>query len=134
MLPARFRMRSSGEFSMVTRHGRRIRAGDLVVYLYPAAAGSTGGGHSAGSAGAGVGQPPAVTKIGLIVGRTVGGSVVRHQVSRRLRAQLAGMLDRIPPGSRVVVRALPSAATARSQTLGRDLGTAVGRLTSGPRR
>jgi ribonuclease P protein component len=113
-------MRSTGEFSAVTRHGRRTRAGDVVVYLYPA-----------GTAGA---LPPAVTKVGLIVGRTVGGSVVRHQVSRRLRAQLATMLDRIPTGSQLVVRALPSAATARSQTLAADLDTAIGRLTSGPRR
>jgi ribonuclease P protein component len=117
-------MRSSGEFSTVTRHGRRTRAGDVVVYLRPAAAGASSD----------AGRQPAVTKIGLIVGRTVGGSVVRHQVSRRLRAQLAGLLDRIPPGSRLVVRALPSASTARSDDLGRDLGTAVGRLASGPRR
>jgi ribonuclease P protein component len=123
MLPAPHRLRSSGEFSTVTRHGRRFRAGDVVVYLYPAAARD------------GEAEPqPAVTKIGLIVGRTVGGSVVRHQVSRRLRAQLAGMLDRIPAGSRMVVRALPSAATARSESLGRDLGIAVARLASGPRR
>ena len=122
MLPAPNRMRSSGEFSTVTRHGRRIRAGDVVVYLSPPAEG--GGAEPA----------PAVTKVGLIVGRSVGGSVLRHQVSRRLRAQLAGMLDRIPAGSRLVVRALPSAATARSAALGRDLGTAVGRLTAGPRR
>jgi ribonuclease P protein component len=125
MLPAPHRLRSSGEFSTVTRHGRRLRAGDVVVYLYPATAREADGDAE---------PQPAVTKIGLIVGRTVGGSVVRHQVSRRLRAQLAGMLDRIPAGSRLVVRALPSAAAARSETLGRDLDTAVARLASGPRR
>jgi ribonuclease P protein component len=117
MLPARYRMRSSAEFSATTRRGRRTRVGDLVIYL---------------------GQPeasaPDTTKIGLIVGRTVGGSVVRHQVSRRLRAQLAGLLDQLPAGSRLVVRALPGAATAESRTFGHDLELAVRRLTTGVRR
>jgi ribonuclease P protein component len=118
MLPARYRMRSSAEFSATTRRGRRTRVGDLVIYLSRTA-----------EAGA-----PDTTKIGLIVGRTVGGSVVRHQVSRRLRAQLAGLLDQLPAGSRLVVRALPGAATAESSTLGRDLEQAVRRLTTGVRR
>lgn len=117
MLPARYRMRSSAEFSATTRRGRRARVGDLVLYLGQAEA-----------------RAPDTTKIGLIVGRTVGGSVVRHQVSRRLRAQLAGLLDRLPVGSRLVVRALPGAATAASSTFGRDLELAVRRLTTGVRR
>jgi ribonuclease P protein component len=115
MLPAPYRMRSAADFSATTRRGRRVRAGDLVIYLgRPAESGE-----------------PAATKIGLIVGRAVGGSVVRHQVSRRLRAQLAGLLDQLPTGSRLVVRALPGAANARSATLGRDLEGAVRRLTAG---
>jgi ribonuclease P protein component len=117
MLPARYRMRSSAEFSATTRRGRRTRVGDLVIYL----------GRAEASA-------PGTTKIGLIVGRTVGGSVVRHQVSRRLRAQLAGLLEQLPPGSRLVVRALPGAATAESSTFGQDLQLAVRRLTTGARR
>jgi ribonuclease P protein component len=114
MLPARYRMRSSAEFSATTRRGRRTRVGDLVIYL-----------------GAAEASAPDTTKIGLVVGRTVGGSVVRHQVSRRLRAQLAGLLDQLPAGSRLVVRALPGAATAVSSTFGRDLELAVRRLTTG---
>jgi ribonuclease P protein component len=121
MLPAPYRLRSAEEFSAVTRHGRRIRTGDVVVYL---ARPATADGD----------QPAVVTKAGLIVGRTVGGSVVRHQVSRRLRAQLASRLEQLPAGSRLVVRALPSAASARSATLGRDLDAAIRRLTAGPRR
>jgi ribonuclease P protein component len=122
MLPARYRMRSSAEFSATTRRGRRTRAGDLVIYLgRPAATGATRT------------DAPDTTKVGLIVGRTVGGSVVRHQVSRRLRAQLAGLLDQLPAGSRLVVRALPGAAGAESRTLGRDLELAVRRLTGAQR-
>jgi len=122
MLPARYRMRSSAEFSATTRRGRRTRAGDLVLYLGRPAE------RSAAETNA-----PDTTKVGLIVGRTVGGSVVRHQVSRRLRAQLAGLLDQLPAGSKLVVRALPGAATAKSSTLGRDLELAMRRLTTGAR-
>ena len=123
MLPARHRMRSSVEFSATTRRGHRTRVGDLVIYLGRAAE------ADAAEAGA-----PDTTKVGLIIGRTVGGSVVRHQVSRRLRAQLAGLLDQLPANSRLVVRALPGAATADSSTFGRDLELGLRRLTSGVRR
>jgi ribonuclease P protein component len=66
--------------------------------------------------------------IGLVVGRSVGGSVVRHRVSRRLRAQLAQRVNMLEPGSGVVVRALPESATTDSATLGRDLDAALARL------
>lgn len=62
------------------------------------------------------------------MGRKVGGSVVRHQVSRRLRAQLAERLDRLPAGCRLVVRALPSAAGVSSQDLGGQLDRALAKL------
>jgi ribonuclease P protein component len=68
-------------------------------------------------------------RAGLIVSRKVGGSVVRHRVSRRLRAQLASRLDGLPTGSRVVVRALPTAAEASSTSLGRQLDAAFAKLT-----
>jgi ribonuclease P protein component len=64
----------------------------------------------------------------MIVGRAVGGSVERHRVSRRLRAQLAQRLDRLPAGSGTVVRALPAARTATSAALGVDLDLALARL------
>ena len=55
--------------------------------------------------------------------------MVRHQVSRRLRAQLADRLSTLPAGSRLVVRALPSAADTSSADLGRQLDSALGKLT-----
>lgn len=67
---------------------------------------------------------------GLIVSKKVGGSVVRHQVSRRLRAELAARLDRLPAGASLVVRALPEASGASSDRLGRDLDAALSRLVS----
>ena len=55
--------------------------------------------------------------VGLAVSRGVGSSVVRHRVARRLRHQLRPRLERLPRGSRIVVRALPAAATASSAEL-----------------
>jgi ribonuclease P protein component len=69
--------------------------------------------------------------VGLIVGKSVGGSVVRHQVSRRLREQLRARLPLLPAGSTTVVRALPAAASAPSVQLGVDLDSALRRLESG---
>lgn len=70
------------------------------------------------------------TKAGLIVGKKVGGSVVRHRVSRRLRAQLADCLHVAPAGSSIVIRALPEAAAADSAALRRDLDQALAKLVS----
>ena len=109
MLPRAYRMRRSTEFAAVLRSGARARRGRLVVHQDPALRGG----------------PPV---IGLVVGKSVGGSVVRHRVSRRLRAQLALRLDALPYGSGIVVRALPGAAEATSADLGADLDAALRRL------
>lgn len=132
MLPAAYRLRAAADFTAVTRQGRRARSGGLLVYLLPGEA-------APGVAASGAVRPAeprmpsdqTASKAGLIVGRTVGGSVVRHRVSRRLRAQLATRLDRLPSGCRLVVRALPAAATESSSELARDLDIAVRRLTTG---
>jgi ribonuclease P protein component len=73
-------------------------------------------------------QALAAARVGLVVGRGVGESVVRHRVSRRLRAQLALRLNRLPAGSATVVRALSDAARADSVRVGRDLDAAFDRL------
>jgi ribonuclease P protein component len=70
-------------------------------------------------------QPPLV---GFVVSKSVGGSVVRHQVARRLRAQVALRLSALPAGSGTVVRALPDAAEASSTELGAALDQALARL------
>jgi ribonuclease P protein component len=61
------------------------------------------------------------------VSKAVGGSVVRHAVSRRLRHVVASRLEQLPAGSRLVVRALPPAATATSAALAADLDVALER-------
>ena len=53
--------------------------------------------------------------------KAVGGSVVRHRVVRRLRHVVRDRLTTLPAGSRLVVRALPPAATATSAELAANL-------------
>jgi ribonuclease P protein component len=112
VLPRANRMRRSGDFTSVVRAGARSRRGCLVAHLQPSL-----------TAG-----PPLV---GLIIGRSVGGSVVRHRVARRLRAQLATRVPALPSGSGLVIRALPSAATATSERIGAELDSALSRVLAG---
>jgi len=67
--------------------------------------------------------PPA--RAGLVVSKAVGGSVVRHRVARRLRHLLREHIAALPVGSRLVVRAAPSAGTAPWEQLESDLETAL---------
>jgi ribonuclease P protein component len=66
--------------------------------------------------------------VGFIVGRTVGGAVIRHRVQRRLRHLMRARLTELPGGALLVVRALPPAAGAGSAVLGQDLDGALRRL------
>lgn len=60
--------------------------------------------------------------MGFVVSKAVGGAVVRNRVKRRLRHLAIPLLTETPPGTRVVVRALPPAA--RAVDLGGDLNGA----------
>ena len=71
---------------------------------------------------------PAPSRAGLVVSKAVGGSVVRSRVARQLRHLLRAALPALPPGTRLVVRAAPGAATAGSAALDKDLRTALQRL------
>ncbi|MCU1589697.1 MAG: rnpA [Frankiales bacterium] len=71
---------------------------------------------------------PTAPRAGLVVSKAVGGSVVRSRVARRLRHLLREVVPTLPPGTGLVVRAAPSAATADSDALGRDLRGALDRL------
>jgi len=102
VLPARSRLTRRDEFAAVLKRGRRSGRSRLVVHMHCSAA--RGG-----------------PRAGLIVSKAVGGSVVRHRVSRRLRHLLAPRLRELPETAMVVVRALPPAADASSAELGDDL-------------
>jgi ribonuclease P protein component len=73
--------------------------------------------------------------VGFVVGKPVGGAVVRNRTKRRLRALMRPLLPQVLPGARVVVRANPPAAAAATAVLQHDLvsaltraGTAAGAL------
>jgi ribonuclease P protein component len=112
VLPAAARLRRREDFSLVVRLGRRAGRQNLVVHYLPDPSAA----------------PPSPALAGFIVGRSVGNSVVRHRVTRRLRHLVRDRLPLLPPGSKLVVRALPPAAAADSGALGRDLDGAFGRL------
>lgn len=71
---------------------------------------------------------PAGARAGFVVGKAVGNSVVRHRVTRRLRAVVGAQLHRLPPTADLVVRARPDAAAASSDVLRRDLTAGLDRL------
>ena len=63
---------------------------------------------------------------GLIISKSVGGSVVRHRVARQIRHALLDPLKKLPNGSQLVVRALPGSAR---QDLKIDLNSLILKVT-----
>ena len=70
-------------------------------------------------------------RAGFVVSKAVGGAVVRNKVKRRLRHLMRDRIAQLPPGSLVVVRALPGAGGADQAQLARDLDAALQRLLGG---
>jgi ribonuclease P protein component len=67
-------------------------------------------------------------RFGFIISKQVGGAVVRNTVRRRLKAVCAEALSRVPQGTDVVIRALPSSATATYAELQADVERCFSRL------
>jgi ribonuclease P protein component len=102
-------MRARTEFTAAVRGGVRAASPAVVVHLGQAAPGRSS------------------PQVGFIVTRSVGGSVVRNTVRRRLRHLIRERLHRLPAGARVVVRANRAAAGRTSASLAADLDQALGR-------
>ncbi|MEV6906360.1 ribonuclease P protein component [Amycolatopsis sp. NPDC051071] len=117
MLPAAARLRRSEDFRAVMRRGAKAGRRRLVVHALTT-------------------DPPEAAeaaRAGFVVSKAVGNSVVRHRVTRRLRHLISARIGTLPPGSSLVVRALPPAADASSAELGSDLDASLRRLgLSGP--
>ncbi|WP_432493771.1 ribonuclease P protein component [Kineococcus gypseus] len=110
MLPAAHRLRARGDFTVALRRGARTGTRRLVVHWA-----QTDEAHP--------------TRVGFVVSKAVGGSVVRHRTQRRLRHLAAARLAVLPPdGGLLVVRALPAAADASSAELAGDVDRALRRL------
>jgi ribonuclease P protein component len=122
VLPAQARLRRRPEFTAVVRSGRRAGRPTMVLHYLPERPEQSGGG-SVREQG-----PPSGARAGFVVGKAVGNSVVRHRVTRRLRAVMREELHRLPPTADLVVRARPEAGTATSELLHRDLTSGLDRL------
>ena len=108
MLPPENRLRGARDYRSTVRRGVRVGRPLVVVHLIPDMDG-----------------PESPTRVGFVVGRSVGGAVVRNAVRRRLRHLLRDRLERLPAGSQVVIRAQPEAASVPGRTLSRDLDDAL---------
>ncbi|HZZ51393.1 MAG TPA: ribonuclease P protein component [Pseudonocardia sp.] len=114
MLPATARLTRREDFSRTLRHGRR--AGRTLVVMHVLLPETP------------CPRPP---RVGLVVSKAVGGSVVRHRVSRQLRHVMKDRLSALPPGSDVVIRALPRSAGAESARLASEVDRALRVLVPG---
>ncbi|MFN2318488.1 MAG: ribonuclease P protein component [Dermatophilaceae bacterium] len=106
MLPVRHRLRTGAEFNAVTRGPGGARAGSPLLVVHANLTDSRAV------------RPP---RVGFVVSKAVGGAVTRNLVKRRLRAQVAGALPRVPAGVDLVIRAQPAAAGVSSSVLGAEL-------------
>jgi ribonuclease P protein component len=118
MLPPRNRLRLTRDHRVVARRGAWGSGGLVVMQLFTDEATDL--------------RSP--TRAGVVVGRAVGGAVTRNAVRRRLRQLIWERLDRVPPGSLVVVRARAEAGTASNTMLADDLDTALDRAVLSSRR
>ena len=88
MLPAKNRLRASKDFALTTKTGVRATSLSLVVYLKVNSKNLN------------------APQIGLIVNKSVGGSVTRHRVSRQLRHLVSAHIPNLPTDSQLVIRVL----------------------------
>ena len=95
MLPKNARITTPADFSRVTKSGIRATTESFVGYLYIQPA-----------------PKDPQSRAGLIVGKSAGGSVQRHRLSRKLRHLIAPELSKFPEGSLLVIRALAQKSDA----------------------
>jgi ribonuclease P protein component len=131
VLAAGQRLRRGTEFTVAVRKGRRAGRGAVVVHLdltETASSPPKTEQHQASPAEpahAVAEQRFAPARAGFVVSRAVGSAVVRNRVRRRLRHLVRDRLPGLPPGSTLVVRALPGAAEVPYARLGADLDAAI---------
>ena len=128
MLPAASRLTRSQDFGLVVRRGRRAGRPRLVLHALNQDARDTEPSQQSQDQTQPTRGDRVPPRVGFVVSKAVGNSVVRHRVSRRLRHLVRDRLAALPPGASLVVRALPPAAEASSADLGHDLDAALRRL------
>lgn len=102
-------MRASSEFDATVRGGVRAARPTLVVHARA------------------VGDDD--RRVGFVVSKKVGNAVTRNRVKRQLRHLARRQLTTTPAGTRVVVRALPAAASSQvADDLAAAWSVALGKL------
>ena len=109
MLPKNARLTTSEDFTQATKSGSRLTSEHLVGYLY--------------IKGAPVKPETVSAKCGLIVNKSVGGSVKRHRIARQIRHDLAPLISKLPAHSLLVIRVLKG-----NPSFTEEVNTVVGSL------
>ncbi|MBM3716462.1 MULTISPECIES: ribonuclease P protein component [Microbacterium] len=102
MLAKPNRLTRGSDYKATVRRGSRCAGTHTVTYV-----GRTG--------------DQAAARFGFIVSRQVGSAVTRNTIRRRLKAVCAEALPSVRGGASIVIRALPSAATADFADLRADV-------------
>jgi ribonuclease P protein component len=89
VLPKNARLTVSADFARATKSGTRVTTENFVGYLYISPVTN----HD-------------LPKCGLIINKSVGGSVMRHALARKVRHAVNPQLAKLPNGSLLVIRAL----------------------------
>lgn len=92
MLPKSARLTDNDDYARATKSGLRVTSANFVGYLH-------------------ISNSTYPTRAGLIISKSVGGSVTRHRVARKIRHVLQDQIILLPTGSLLVIRALTNAAT-----------------------
>ncbi|WP_279586749.1 ribonuclease P protein component [Aeromicrobium yanjiei] len=106
------RMRSGEDFRRTIRRGAKGVQPTLVTHVLPRSS---------------VAETDGPTSVGFVVSKAVGSAVDRNRVKRQLRHLMRERVGILPPGSRVVVRALPASNGSSSATLAQHLDAALAR-------
>jgi ribonuclease P protein component len=102
------RLTRGADYKAVVRRGRRCAGAHTITYVSRA-------------------ETDGPARFGFIVSRQVGGAVVRNTVRRRLKALCYESLAGIAPGGDIVIRALPTAASASFDELRADVEKCLAR-------
>lgn len=108
MLARANRLVRAEDYRSTVRRGRRSGTGNTVVYVI----------HR---------RDAGAPRFGFIVSKAVGNAVTRNTIRRRLKSVCYSLLQDVPAGSDVVVRALPSARDAHWRELRVEVAGAVAR-------
>jgi ribonuclease P protein component len=105
MLAQKNRLRKASEFALATK-GKRVSGENFLLYVATPTNGERSG---------------APVKVGLIVGKNVGNSVIRHRVSRQIRHAIAPHLSKFSEGTLLLFRAHPGAAKRAAHNLNGEI-------------